>query len=123
MGTDLWKSLVRIGTDERFYPLAFVYAFPLRLCLTARRIQFEPLRAAHWTGRGWPLYRDALQTVLRIALPEKFTRLGSSVFLFFFSLYSCGSMSREAETVKTMSGGRRLALIINHVVQRSSTSP
>lgn len=120
MGSNLWKSLVGIRIDERFYPLAFVYAFPLRLCLTARRIQYEPLRAAHWTGRGWPLYHDALQTVLRIALPEKFTCLGSSVFFFFF--YSCGSMSREAERVKMMSGGRRLVLIINHHVERSFAS-
>lgn len=57
-------------------------------------IQYETLRAAHWTGRAWLLYRDALQTptVLCIALPERFTYLGLSVF------YSCGSMSREGES-------------------------
>lgn len=59
-----------------------------------QHIQRETLRAVHWTGNVWLLYHDVLQTltVLCIALPERFTYLGSSVF------YSCGSMSREGES-------------------------
>lgn len=67
----------------------------------------------------WLLYRDVLQTptVLCVALPERFTYLGSSVFFFFTPAAVC----LERERVKMMSGGRRLALIINHLVALSST--
>lgn len=81
-----------------------------------QRIQCEMLRAAHWTGNVWLLYHDVLQTltVLCIALPERFTYLGSSVF------FTPAALCRERERVKMMSGGRRLALIINHLVPLSS---
>lgn len=82
-----------------------------------QHIQYETLRAAHWTGCVWPLYHDVLQTVLCIALPEKKIHLSG-----LKRFYSCGSMSREGERVKKiMTGGRQVALIINHLVRLSST--
>lgn len=108
-------------TDQNWWK----FFFPTGLCLpilfeaefndATRTVQYEMLRATHWTGCGWLLYRGVPQTVLCIALPERFTYLGSSVF-------TPAAVYRERERVKMMSGGRRLALIINHLVPLSSTS-
>lgn len=45
-----------------------------------QHIQYEILGAAQWAGSVWPLYHDAPQTVLSVALPEIFTCLYSSIF-------------------------------------------
>lgn len=116
MRSDFWKHLKEIRIDEHFYTLAFVYPFPLRLCLMMQHIQYEMLRAAHWTRcfHGY-WFVACIRLWLSSALPFlKDSIIWAQAFLLLRQYVKRGR-------VKVMSGGCRLALIINHLVPLSST--
>lgn len=119
MRSCLLKYLERIRIDDVFLfffnPLAFVYAFPLRLCLTMQRIQCETLQrliGRRVCGLGVTMcFRPSS------ALPFlKNSLVWAQAFLLLRQHVERGG------GVKVMSGGRQLALIINHFVQLLSTS-
>lgn len=70
-----------------------------------QHIQYETLRAAHWTGCVWPLYHDVLQTVLCIALPEKKNSLvWAQAFLLLRQYVERGRESKKNYVWGTPSG-------------------